>query len=128
MRQLKRSGLLLVGLVLFLSCTALAATIKAPVLTYQGSGGSYTLSLDKGADKLYGLQLELEVSGELANDKVQFTSNLANTYVAPCRVEAAGGKTTVTIYMAPEGQNYIGSAGNTLQLGTLNLGSTVPFT
>lgn len=36
MRQLKRSGLLLVGLVLFLSCTALAATIKAPVLTYQG--------------------------------------------------------------------------------------------
>lgn len=124
MRQLKRSGLLLVGLVLFLSCTALAATIKAPVLTYQGSGGSYTLSLDKGADKLYGLQLELEVSGELANDKVQFTSNLANTYVAPCRVEAAGGKTTVTIYMAPKGQNYIGSAGNTLQLGTLNLGST----
>lgn len=122
MRQLKRSGLLLVGLVLLLSCTALAATIKAPVLTYQGSGGSYTLSLDKGADKLYGLQLELEVSGELTS--VQFTSNLANTYVAPCRVEAAGGKTTVTIYMAPQGQNYIGSAGNTLQLGTLNLGST----
>ncbi len=123
MRQLKRSGLLLVGLVLLLSCAALAATIKAPVLTYQGGSGSYTLTLDKGADKLYGLQLALEVDGALEAGSVSFTSNLANTYVAPCRVEVANGKTTVTLYMAPNGQSYIGSAGNALQLGTLNLGN-----
>lgn len=123
MKQLKRAGLLFAGLVLLLSCTALAATIKAPVLTYQGSGGSYVLTLDKGADKLYGIQLTLEVSGELDANNVSFTSNLANTYVAPCHVEVVGDKTSVTIYMAPNGQHYIGSEGNTLQLGTLNLGS-----
>lgn len=123
MKLLKQTGLLLVGLVLLLSCTALAATISAPVLTYQGSGGSYTLSLNKGADKLYGLQLELEVRGELAEETVSFTSNLANTYIAPCRVDVAGGETKVTLYMAPNGQHYMGSDSNTLQLGTLNLGS-----
>lgn len=124
MRQWKRTGLIVSVLVALLFCGAMSAQAagNTPKLSYQESGGAYILTLDKGTDKIYGVQLDLELSGEVS--EVSFSSDLPNAYVPPCHVETSGTKTTVSIYLTATGQTPMGT-GNPLCLGTLQLGAGV---
>lgn len=108
---------------LVLACVLLAALVipvgaaAAPKLTYTQSGSTVQLTLqDLGSESVYGVQLELTISGSYSD--ASFTPASSTAYAPPCHRATTGDSTLVTLYLTDRAPL---NRGSTLTLGTLKL-------
>lgn len=96
---------------------ALAAVRPALVCEFLRDNESAVLSLeDLDGSDIYGVQLELTLEGEYPG--CAFTPESRTAYAPDCAVQAARGRTRVTIYLTDRSPLNVG---NTLDLGELDL-------
>lgn len=96
---------------------ALAAARPALICEFLRDNESAILSLeDLDGSDIYGVQLELTLEGEYPG--CTFRPDSRTAYAPDCAVQAARGRTWVTIYLTDRSPL---NAGNTLQLGELDL-------
>lgn len=112
---MRRTITVLLTLCLLLGTVPAAQAAGTPGLTYRYTGGSaVALTLEGMEEKIYGVQLELELNGRY--DQVYFTPDNRSADVE-CRVENSGGRTVAFVYLVPEEQTPL--SGSRISLGVL---------